>query len=62
MNTLYRHAHDSGDMAKAKPEWRISLAELNVGTHEGLERVRESLKRLMRLVAPVTYDTDRYRR
>ena len=60
LNTLYRHAHDSGDMAKPKPEWSISLAELNVGTHNGHDRVQASLKRLMRLVATVTYTTDLY--
>lgn len=58
MNELYRHAHDSGDLAKPGVQWAVSLAELNTTTHNGLERVRESLERLMKVTLAVTYDTD----
>jgi len=58
MNELYRHAHDSGDLAKPGVQWAMSLAELNTTTHNGLERVRESLERLMKVTLAVTYDTD----
>ena len=58
MNELYRHAHDSGDMAKPGVQWAVSLAELNKTSHNGLERVRESLERLMKVTLAVTYDTE----
>lgn len=59
MNELYRHAHDSGDLAKSDVQWAVSLAELNKTTHNGLERVRESLERLMKVTLAVTYDGER---
>jgi len=58
MNELYRHAHDSGDLAKPGVQWAASLAELNKTTHNGLDRVRESLERLMKVTLAVTYDTE----
>jgi hypothetical protein len=59
MNELYRHAHDSGDLAKPGVQWAVSLAELNTTTHNGLERVRESLERLMKVTLAVTYDGEK---
>ena len=59
LNELYRHAHDSGDLAKSDVQWAVSLAELNKTTHNGLERVRESLERLMKVTLAVTYDGER---
>jgi len=58
MNTLYKLTHDSGDLAKPGARWSVPLADLNTGTHKGLERVRESLSRLLGVQVAVTYDDD----
>jgi hypothetical protein len=58
MNALYRHAHDSGDLAKPGARWSLPMAELNIGTHKGLERVRESLRRLLGVQVTVTHKND----
>ena len=36
MNLLYRHAHDSGDLATPGARWAIPMADLKVATHDGL--------------------------
>jgi len=58
MNVLYRHAHDSGGLAKPGARWSIPMAELNIGKHEGLGRVRQSLRRLLGIQVTVTYKND----
>lgn len=55
MNTLYRHAHDSGDLAKPGASWSLALAELKFSTHKDLDRVRESLSRLLGIQVSVTF-------
>ena len=55
MNALYKHAHDSGDLAKPEAAWSLPLAALNPGTHKDLARVRESLSRLLGIQVAVTY-------
>ncbi|MBB5374545.1 replication initiation protein [Acidocella aromatica] len=55
MNALYMHAHDSGDLAKPGAKWELPLASLNFSTHNTLDRVRESLSRLLGVQVAVTY-------
>ena len=55
INTLYRLAHDSGDLAKPEARWSIPMADLNIGKHESNDRMRESLKRLLGVQVTVTY-------
>lgn len=55
MNALYKHAHDSGDLAKPDAVWSLPLAILNPGTHKDLDRVRASLSRLLGVQIAVTY-------
>jgi hypothetical protein len=55
LNTLYSHAHDSGDLAKPGVAWSLSLFELNIGKHESHDRVRESLSRLIGVKVAVTF-------
>ena len=55
VNTLYKFAHDSGELGKPGARWSIPMADLNTGTHKGLERVRESLSRLLGIQVAVTY-------
>jgi len=55
MNLLYRHAHDLGDLATPGVRWAVPMSSLNIGTHKGLERVRESLGRLMGIQVKVTH-------
>lgn len=55
MNALYKHAHDSGDLAKQGTSWSLPLATLNPGAHKDLDRVRASLSRLLGIQVAVTY-------
>lgn len=55
MNALYMHAHDSGDLTKPNAKWELPLASLNFSTHNTLDRVRESLSRLLGVQVSVTY-------
>lgn len=58
LNTLYKLAHDSGDIGKPGARWSIPMADLNPGTHKGLERVRVSLSRLMGVQVAVTFNDE----
>ncbi len=53
INLLYQHAHDSGRMADIHAEWKVPLASLRASTHESNDRLRESLKRILRVVVTV---------
>lgn len=55
INALYKHAHDSGDLAKPAARWSIPMADLNAGTHESNDRLRASLKRLLGVQVTVTH-------
>jgi Initiator Replication protein len=54
LNILYQHAHDSGRMGDPDAEWSVPLADLRfAASHNGNERVRDSLKRILRVVVTV---------
>lgn len=55
LNTLYQHAHDSGRLGEPDAEFEIPLARLRPSKHEGNDRVRDALLRLMRVVVTVPY-------
>src|SRR5215218_5345009 len=60
-NLLYQHAHDSGRIAEPDAVFEISMADLRsaISKHESGDRLRQSLTKLMHVVAQVSYTVDR---
>jgi Initiator Replication protein len=56
-NLLYQHAHDSGRIAEPDAIFEIPMAQLRsaISKHESGDRLRQSLTKLMHVVAQVTY-------
>lgn len=55
LNTLYQHAHDSGNITDAAAEWEIPLSKLRPSSHESNDRLRDALKRLMSVVIEIPF-------
>ena len=54
LNLLYQHAHDSGRLGVHGAEWELPLSVLRPAiSHNGNDRVRDSLRRLMRVIVSV---------
>src|SRR5438270_1033152 len=53
LNLLYQHAHDSGRLGEKDAEWSIPLAKLRPSLHESNDRIVDSLKRILRVVATI---------
>jgi hypothetical protein len=53
LNLLYQHAHNSGRLGDDRAEWEIPISKLRTSRHKGSERVRDSIDRLLRVVATV---------
>ncbi|MBV9527751.1 replication initiation protein [Sphingomonas sp.] len=60
LNLLYQHAHDSGRLLDPTAEWEIPFVDLRqaITNHEGVDRLRASLERLMNVKVNVTYMAD----
>lgn len=60
LNLLYQHAHDSGQILDTGAEWEIPLAAIRqtITNHEGVDRLRACLDRLMNIKVNVTYLAD----
>src|SRR5271156_6165228 len=60
LNLLYQHAHDSGEILDTGAEWEIPLAAIRqtITSHEGVDRLRACLERLMNIKVNVTYMAD----
>jgi len=60
LNVLYQHAHDSGRLLDPTAEWEIPFVTIRqaVTNHEGVDRLRGSLERLMNVKVNVTYMAD----
>jgi hypothetical protein len=60
LNVLYQHAHDSGRLLDPTAEWEIPFVAIRqaVTNHEGVDRLRGSLERLMNVKVNVTYMAD----
>jgi hypothetical protein len=56
LNVLYEHAHNSGRLTDPDAEFEIPLARLRASLHESNDRVRDSLRRLLRVVVEVPFD------
>ena len=55
LNLLYQHAHDSGRLGDIMAEWELPMAALRLSRHESNDRLRDSLRRLMRVVVTVPF-------
>src|SRR5271166_456848 len=55
LNILYQFAHDSGRMTDPTAEWEIPLCEIRPSSHQGNERLYESLQRLRRVEVTLCY-------
>lgn len=55
LNILYQHAHNSGRMTDPTAEWEIPLCEIRPSSHQGNERLYESLQRLRRVEVTLSY-------
>jgi hypothetical protein len=49
MNMLYQHAHDSGRLADPTASWGLPITALRPSKHNGTDRIRDSLSRLLLL-------------
>jgi hypothetical protein len=60
LNILYQHAHDSGRLLDPTAEWEIPFSVIRhaITNHEGVDRLRASLERLMNVKVNVTYLAD----
>jgi hypothetical protein len=59
-NLLYKHAHDSGRIAEPDAIFEIEMSQLRsaISKHESGDRLRQSLTKLMHVVAQVSYTVD----
>jgi hypothetical protein len=57
MNTLLKHAHDSGRLTEVDAEWEISLAYLRQcqSRHGSCDRIRDSVRRIRRVEVKIAY-------
>ena len=56
LNILYRLAHDSGRLGEKDAEWNIPIKDLRLSsTHNSTDRVRDSLRRLMKVVVTIPF-------
>lgn len=55
LNTLYRHAHDSGSLCQPGASWSVRLADIRTSSHESNDRIRQSLSRLLGIQVAVTF-------
>ncbi|HET9121891.1 MAG TPA: replication initiation protein, partial [Acidiferrobacteraceae bacterium] len=55
LNLLYQHAHDSGRLGDANASWELPITALRPSRHNGTDRVRDSLSRLLSVQVKVMY-------
>ncbi|MFL5282385.1 MAG: replication initiation protein [Rhodopila sp.] len=55
MNMLYQHAHDSGRLADPTASWELPITALRPSKHNGTDRIRDSLSRLLSVQVKVAY-------
>jgi hypothetical protein len=55
LNLLYQHAHDSGRLGDATATWELPITALRPSKHNGTDRIRDSLSRLLSVQVKVTY-------
>ncbi len=55
LNLLYQHAHDSGRLADPSAAWEMPITALRPSRHNGTDRIRDSLARLLSVQVKVAY-------
>jgi hypothetical protein len=55
LNLLYQHAHDSGRLGDPSATWELSITALRPSRHNGTDRIRDSLARLLSVQVKVAY-------
>ena len=55
LNLLYQHAHDSGRLADPTASWEMPITALRPSKHNGTDRIRDSLSRLLSVQVKVAY-------
>ena len=55
VNLLYRRAHDSGRLGDITATWEVPITSLRPPKHEGTDRIRDCLARLLAVQVSVTY-------
>jgi hypothetical protein len=55
LNLLYQHAHDSGRLADPTAFWELPITALRPSKHNGTDRIRDSLSRLLSVQVKVSY-------
>lgn len=55
LNLLYQHAHDSGRLGDPSATWEMPITALRPSKHNGTDRIRDSLSRLLSVQVKVAY-------
>jgi hypothetical protein len=55
LNLLYQHAHDSGQLGDPAATWEMPITALRPSKHNGTDRIRDSLSRLLSVQVKVAY-------
>lgn len=55
LNLLYQHAHDSGRLGDPAACWEMPITALRPSKHNGTDRIRDSLSRLLSVQVKVAY-------
>ena len=55
LNLLYQHAHDSGRLGDPAACWELPITALRPSRHNGTDRIRDSLSRLISVQVKVAY-------
>jgi Initiator Replication protein len=55
LNLLYQHAHDSGRLGDPTASWEMPITALRPSKHNGTDRIRDSLARLLSVQVKVAY-------
>jgi hypothetical protein len=60
LNLLYQHAHDSGRLGDPTASWELPITALRPSKHNGTDRIRDSLSRLLSVQVKVSYCEGRW--
>src|SRR3954452_12581081 len=55
LNLLYQHAHESGRFGDPSATWQLPITALRPSKHNGTDRIRDSLSRILSVQVKVGY-------
>jgi Initiator Rep protein, WH2 len=55
LNLLYQHAHDSGRLGDPSATWHLPITALRPSKHNGTDRIRDSLSRILSVQVKVGF-------